>query len=705
MSELSSSAAAAKSKENFITFKSVYPESNLEETELFFQKDITELTAPDQLNFSLYCEKLLTYKLLLIFSRKEVPLVVDIVPFNYFITKDYEEAIEKLHSNSLSVAFTREGLFSDGILPKLRSSKELILKTSIRTNYVVDTPTISSIETKMLNAEGNTEFYPFKSIFIRDCYLPLIKCILLAAKESSVAVIGDPGIGKTTLIRYIFSLQTSTHRVSSSFSKLFWMTESGHWRYYDGSKIIKGSGRTDIWEDKDVLLLLDGSYNDEFLGKIRGVILFCSPERSNYYKMIKVTQGQVFTMPPWSLEEALSFFDFDPGNAGTYPFKPSVISQKPAIRRCNGVEAYGKLIEKLSDELVVAKTVNAATYSVAPAQKLFSSSDFDELRAFDSICPTKSYDEIAVFCRDYFKERFNIIGGRIRLLLDNNLSMKDLKKRVRKSLACVSSEKLISVGILDYYSDIPSILYSLIPENPDTFKGYNISFSSTFIHNAVTDKLITGQINNFQQFFAALKNHKIGGSLIGQIFEKAVHDYIVSTKKIDLFLKQLGIDVSESASKLARTEPEPADILRFEVEQIVYYDCNADLKKSFSFADNSFYLIPNQSNAPQVDGIGYDKSTKSFYFFQMTISRKHPIIISHVKKLCESIGITMKQVNYVFIVPEDIFDDFPVQNLCTATNNIASNQDLFNGQFVASVKDLNDMASFFNSRSNFIEFD
>jgi hypothetical protein len=118
------------------------------------------------------------------------------------------------------------------------------------------------------------------------------------------------------------------------------------------------------------------------------------------------------------------------------------------------------------------------------------------------------------------------VGGRIRLLLDNNLRYEDLEERVENAVLCVSPNKLSRVNVLDYFSNVPSIIYSLIPDEKTNFRRYSTRFASDSIRDLVSANIITGKNEDFKNIFGAMKNHNIAGALMGQIFESAILKFI-----------------------------------------------------------------------------------------------------------------------------------------------------------------------------------
>ena len=219
-------------------------------------------------------------------------------------------------------------------------------------------------------------------------------------------------------------------------------------------------------------------------------------------------------------------------------------------------------------------------------------------------------------------------------------------------------------------------------------------------------KIVKSYEGNFGMLFAAMKNYRIEGSLIGQIFESAVHDFFIGKGQIRLTCRRVEEKEQPHITEiLPQSKKLKLDLLdsdfTFSPERCVIYDANdLDLKNFFSgqLATSSAYLRPKQSNAAQIDSIGYCGISRRFYFYQMTISKNHPIILKHLKSVCRLLGIVLAQVNFVFIVPDGIYDKFPRQKILVSDGVSATDQNSLKGQFVAKIENLDDLSRFYGDR-------
>lgn len=128
---------------------------------------------------------------------------------------------------------------------------------------------------KIINVtDNNTEFFPHKYIYVRNCFSKMIESIESFVKHSPIAVIGDSGIGITTFMRYVFLKM----RNECKNRKIYWEMESGQWIFYDGLRKLTGCHDFVNWSEADVLVLVEGKLKPKFLMKQKKIIVFNPPQ-------------------------------------------------------------------------------------------------------------------------------------------------------------------------------------------------------------------------------------------------------------------------------------------------------------------------------------------------------------------------------------------------------------------------------------------
>lgn len=279
-------------------------------------------------------------------------------------------------------------------------------------------------------------------------------------------------------------------------------------------------------------------------------------------------------------------------------------------------------------------------------------------------------------------KRFELVGGRIRLLLHNYTGFSQLKEQVLKSVYAVSAKDLEQLDCLDLHHHAPSIIYSFVPNdiltNP---KKYRLHFASDYIAKHVASRIVLhfkGEINNL---FAALKDQKVGGSLVGQIFEYLVLEALQSGK-----IRYI------SGTRLRPTPPlmdsEPDVTIEFGAIDILKYNVSSrDLRRLISGgARLNKLLLPIQLNAPSVDAVFYNAQTRRYYFIQITISIDHPINYLQIAKLANALGVTnYTLIDIIYLVPQNVYYNFKIQKVANAP---ARGYTGFN-QYVFRVADIN----------------
>jgi hypothetical protein len=152
---------------------------------------------------------------------------------------------------------------------------------------------------------------------------------------NNLCITGDPGIGKSAFSFYTFARlamaypKDNIYHVSVGGSVMFW--ENGVCRYSE--KLPANWSLSDSW-----LLLDDAALPQPFANKQKRAIVFASPKKSNYHKLIK-DNGICLYMPPWSESEVEKF-----GNQ-LDPAEKAHLCQAWAKARGNGIHVGDRLIE------------------------------------------------------------------------------------------------------------------------------------------------------------------------------------------------------------------------------------------------------------------------------------------------------------------------------------------------------------------------
>jgi hypothetical protein len=149
------------------------------------------------------------------------------------------------------------------------------------------------------------DIFPTRTIKERVVYTDLNKWIMDRCLETNAVVVGDPGIGKSTMLKVLFI------KLKLSGETVFWVMESGRWVHHSNNVITTGTDahlKKNLWISQDVWLLIDGKVSDVYLLKMRKAVVFSSPQKSNYHKFLKATSAMKLVLPPWTRDEVVSLF-------------------------------------------------------------------------------------------------------------------------------------------------------------------------------------------------------------------------------------------------------------------------------------------------------------------------------------------------------------------------------------------------------------
>jgi ABC-type oligopeptide transport system ATPase subunit len=144
------------------------------------------------------------------------------------------------------------------------------------------------------------DVFPTRIIKERENYKVLNKWILERCKNTNAVVVGDPGIGKSTMLKVLFV------RLKENGEAVFWVMESGRWVFHIDGHLTTGlesHKKKELWLPDNVRLLIDDKATDIYLSKMSKVIVFSSPQKHNYITFLKTMCAMKLVLPPWSREE------------------------------------------------------------------------------------------------------------------------------------------------------------------------------------------------------------------------------------------------------------------------------------------------------------------------------------------------------------------------------------------------------------------
>ncbi|KAJ3083360.1 hypothetical protein HK102_001113, partial [Quaeritorhiza haematococci] len=633
----------------FDCFRTVYPNEHLElkAGDRLFKRSSTRLSKSEENRYEKYVEALIELekkwvrkkaatRLGGILSDKDLKKFLDNVPANFFTENplfgDRKCTLDYLKTNE--VTFGKRDI--EEVVKRLYNNNPSL----DRVPDTVVSATDLEINKHILTYQGDvlTEFFLFPTILVRECYLTALDRIKTHGELRNVLVVGDPGVGKTTMLRYAY------YRLREDGENVFWAMESGQWNYGEG-KVRSESGLA--WQDRnewrrdDVWLLIDGSADDRFLAKIRRAVIFSSPEKRNYHKMIKATKGITLIIPPWNWEEVEKLFQIQIGE------------------ECLGYNLMKAYVENLRLQVTEQDEENSDCElegggGVDGAGERFTEFEFYDERAAMADLVQKGVDKngekLTEFIKREIEYRFRLIGGRPRLLFNPSVTYTRLFDEVRKAVFLVTLEHLSQEFAFDMHSYIPSILYSLHPPQYE-LDNHPIAFASRHIQRMITSQIVATKRSELADLFKVLADAKVANSLLGKVFESVVHNII---GKGGMSLKGRSLTPSESqVSYTLNLSPAPEVKSFASIESLPQLVVAGKEKKPM-------YLIPESSTQPQVDGILFIPETRKV-LVQMTVSTSHSFIPHYIEQMCEKLGWRLDEVDFVFVVPQAVEGKFKAQ--------------------------------------------
>jgi hypothetical protein len=225
------------------------------------------------------------------------------------------------------------------------------------------------------------EIFPTRIIKEREEYKVLNNWILKRCTNTNAVVVGDPGIGKSTMLKVLFV------RLKKKGKAVFWVMESGRWVYYIDGQLTTGLDSHEkkaLWLPDDVWLLIDGKATDVYLSKMSKAVVFSSPQKHNYNTFLKTTCAMKLVLPPWSEDEVealfsqeynTKYFQSPPGYELMMPFWDYLRAAHHTLADSDKTELFSKPSD--SDQTTTSEQDDTDTKALPNYSERFSHSDLD----------------------------------------------------------------------------------------------------------------------------------------------------------------------------------------------------------------------------------------------------------------------------------------------------------------------------------------
>ena len=174
-----------------------------------------------------------------------------------------------------------------------------------------------------------------------------------------------------------------------------------------------------------------------------------------------------------------------------------------------------------------------------------------------------------------------------------------------------------------------------------------------YIHININIRIILHFRGQVDRLFAAFKDQKVGGTLIGQIFEHLVLEALQSRKIVSFTGRSLRIRINALTPQESTINFGDFNVLNYNIMRGDLSDLGTLITDRL---DKNRLLLPIQLNSPSVDAVFYNIQTSRLYFFQITISLQHPFNYLHVTKLAnalEQISISSTLSHKIFTTSSD----------------------------------------------------
>jgi hypothetical protein len=135
------------------------------------------------------------------------------------------------------------------------------------------------------------------------------------------------------------------------------------------------------------------------------------------------------------------------------------------------------------------------------------------------------------FILEEMKKRHDAIGGRIRLLMNPQCTTAELKQNLKRSIARIGFDHLLTASDIDETGLIPSLFYSIASDERTGFMEKTLTFCSFYARDLAIMQY-DGKIKDESiRLFYVSRQSTTAAVLGGHIFEKSIHQFISEHKR------------------------------------------------------------------------------------------------------------------------------------------------------------------------------
>jgi hypothetical protein len=525
-------------------------------------------------------------------------------------------------------------------------------------------------------------------IYVRDCYIKLYNKIETEGEKGPVLICGDPGIGKSYFGLYVFCRLTC----SQEKKKAIRFTLSGDWIEFDGEKFRSGHGwSSSNWRNEETWLLLDGNEKVEMLSKRSRVILFASPQKQNYHNFVKKRDAVIYYMPEWSLREieqlVTKVHNIDK-NASS-PFielvtrnQPPKSSMEEAPKDANSKSTIAYSI-KSNEEIAKIPTSDSSLKK----EEVVKNSNITHAAVAQS---SLTKNEIEKRVLEIVKERYELIGGRIRDVLASGTTTAMLNEKLRQAVRSLTFQELSNVIGVQAESCIPSIIYKVIPDENDP-KLYKTGLCSERCTQLIVEMMIQRRDATAAELFFVFYRSSdmkvacrnlfesicLRGLEDGLAFEyrsfdhKATQQDMIPTELIYEY-DYMPYDETNSGDSAMVDQ---SGISKMQLDNknlnVKVFDSKKNLvsvlQNAYDNTQTNILLKPNFPNQELFDSLYFNGNAKTIYLLKMTIAQTHSLdlqkLIEWKTDIEKGLKIKLNSTEFVFAVPKHLFHTYGIHHL------------------------------------------